>query len=134
MDNGLFRAAFPEFTDIVRYPDTMLTFWATLATAQVNTRRWGLQAPLGVQLYVAHELTLAAQNQKAGIVGGVPGGVSGPTQTKTVGSVTVTYDSAQIEEKDAGYWNQTVYGKQFIRLARVFGAGVAQLGAGRPRC
>lgn len=122
-----FRAAFPEFTDITRYPDGMLNFWAGLATAQVNVNRWGSQADNGIMLYVAHEITLAAQNQKAGVIGGVPGGASGPTNSKTVGSVTVSYDTQQTAEKDAGWWNLTIYGKQFIRLARIFGAGVVQL-------
>jgi hypothetical protein len=72
-------------------------------------------------------VTLAAQNQKAGVIGGVPGGNSGPASSKTVGSVTVAYDTAQTAEKDAGYWNLTTYGKQFIRLARMFGAGCIQL-------
>lgn len=127
MDLTAFRAAFPEFADIARYPDAQLTFWSTLATAQVNVNRWCLQAPLGVMLYTAHEITLAAQNQKAGVIGGTPGGASGPANSKTVGSVTVAYDTQQTAEKDAGYWNLTTYGKQFIRLARIFGAGGIQL-------
>lgn len=127
MDIPSFRAAFPEFADITRYPDAQINFWAALATAQVDANRWGTQAPLGIQLYVAHEITLAAQNAKTGAIGGVPGGASGPASSKTVGSVTVAYDTQQAAEKDAGYWNLTTYGKQFIRLARLFGAGVVQL-------
>lgn len=118
-----FRSTFPEFSDVVKYPDSMLAFWSSLATAQVNPTRWGLQADNGIMLYTAHEVTLAAQNQRASKVGGIPGGVIGPANTKTVGSVTVGYDTAQIEEKDAGWWNLTIYGKQFIRLARIFGSG-----------
>lgn len=127
MDNAQFRAAFPEFADIVRYPDAQLDFWATFATAQVNVCRWKTQAPLGVMLYVAHEITLAAQNQKAASIGGVPGQVSGPANSKTVGSVTVGYDTQQTAERDGGYWNLTIYGKQFLRLARIFGSGVVQV-------
>lgn len=129
-DIASFRAAFPEFADTARYPDAMITFWAGLATAQVNVNRWGLQVPAGIQLYVAHEITLAAQNQKSGIIGGVPGGASGPANSKTVGNVTVSYDTQQTAERDAGWWNLTIYGKQFIRLARIYGAGVVQLGGG----
>lgn len=127
MDNTQFRADFPEFTDTVRYPDSQLTFWATLATAQVNACAWGDLTNLGIELYVAHELTIAAQSQKSASVGGVPGTMGGVPNTKTVGSVTVGYDSTATSEKDAGYWNLTNYGKQFIRLARIFGAGVIQL-------
>lgn len=127
MDTAQFRKNFPEFTDIARYPDAQLSFWATLAQMQVKQCRWGDAYTTGVMLYVAHEVTLAAQNVKASNVGGVPGGAAGPASSKTVGSVTVTYDTTQAAEKDAGYWNLTSYGKQFIRLARLFGAGAIQL-------
>lgn len=126
-----FRAAFPEFLDTSRFPDAMIDFWAGLATAQVNENRWGLQTNTGIQLYVAHEITLAAQNQKTATIGGNPGGTSGPTNSKTVGSVSVGYDTQQTAEKDAGWWNLTTYGKQFIRLARIFGAGVVQVSGNR---
>lgn len=127
LDIAAFRKSFPEFSDTSRYPDTQITFWGNLAELQVNQNRWGTAWSTGVQLYVAHEITLAAQNAKAGAIGGVPGGQSGPVNTKTVGSVTVGYDTTVAAEKDAGYWNLTSYGKQFIRLARIFGAGVTQL-------
>ncbi len=126
-DIGAFRAAFPEFRDIAKYPDAMIAFWSALAVAQVNCNRWGTQTAMGQQLYTAHECVLAAQNQATAIVGGAPGNQSGPTNSKTVGSVTVAYDTQQGAEKDAGYWNLTTYGKQFIRLARIFGAGWTQL-------
>ncbi len=76
---------------------------------------------------MAHELVLAAQNAKAAQVGGSPGQQGGIANSKTVGSVTVSYDASTSTEKDAGYWNLTTYGKQFIRLARIFGAGAIQL-------
>lgn len=125
--NSAFRAAFPEFADLTKYPEAQLTMWSGVAQIQVNACRWGSQTLFGWQLYVAHEVTLAAQNQKAASVGGVPGGTSGPTSSKTVGSVTVQYDTQSTAEKDAGWWNLTTYGKQFIRLARMFGAGPVQL-------
>lgn len=124
---GAFRAAFPEFADTVVYPDAQVEFWAALAQAQVNQCAWKTQWLTGVYLYTAHELVLAAQNAKAAKIGGAPGQQGGIANTKTVGSATVGYDAATSTEKDAGYWNLTTYGKQFIRLARVFGAGCVQL-------
>lgn len=126
-DITAFRAAFPEFADIVVYPSAMINFWAGLAQAQVRLCVWKKQWLVGVQLYVAHEITLAAQNQKIGLNGGMPGTSGGVPNNKTVGSVTVGYDSQATSEKDAGYWNLTNYGKQFIHLARIFGAGAIQL-------
>ncbi len=127
MDIPKFRTEFPEFADTTVYPTPMITFWAVLAEKQVLECVWGDVRPTGVKLYVAHEITLAAQNAKLAANGGMPGTSSGIANTKTVGSVTVGYDSQSNSEKDAGYWNLTNYGKQFIRLVRIFGAGAIQL-------
>ncbi len=124
---GAFRTSFPEFADTTAYPDTMITFWATLAQAQVKLCVWNSCWLQGVSLYVAHELVIANQNVKTAAAGGAPGTMGGVPNNKTVGSVTVAYDSQATSEKDAGYWNLTNYGKQFIRLARIFGAGAIQL-------
>lgn len=132
MDIPAFRTAFPEFESTVTYPTSLITFWSGIAELQVNPCAWKNMWSQGVQLYTAHELVLAAQNQKSAANGGVPGTSGGIPVNKTVGSVTVGYDAATTTEKDAGYWNLTTYGKQFIRLARLFGAGSIQLIGGRP--
>lgn len=127
LDIPTFRAEFPEFSDTTVYPNAQITFWAGVAEKQVNRQVWCDEWTVGVSLYVAHEITLAAQNKKAAAVGGVPGTSGGIANSKTVGSVSVGYDSSTTTEKDAGYWNLTNYGKQLIRLARLFGAGCIQL-------
>ncbi len=127
MDVTAFRAAFPEFASTTKYPTAQINFWAALAEAQVVECVWTTMYATGVQLYVAHEITLAAQNASAGSSGGTPGQSGGIANSKTVGSVSVGYDAATTTEKDAGFWNLTNYGKQFIRLARLFGAGCVQL-------
>lgn len=126
-DIAAFRKTFPEFADLAKYPDALITFWSTFATAQVNPNRWKTQTLMGITLYTAHEITLAARDQKTANSGGTPGGQSGPANSKTVGSATIAYDTQQAMEKDAGYWNLTTYGKQFIRLARIFGSGVVMV-------
>jgi Protein of unknown function (DUF4054) len=129
---SVFRKSFPEFSDTVKYPTEMITFWATIAEAQVPCRVWRNLWTQGVSLYVAHEITLAMQNAKLSANGGVPGTSGGVANTKTVGSASVGYDAATTTEKDAGWWNLTNYGKQFIHLARIFGAGAIQLIGNRP--
>lgn len=126
-DISVFRKNFPEFNSTEKYPTAMITFWAELAEMQVLASIWKNAVVKGQSLYVAHELVLASQSQKAAQVGGSPGQQGGIANTKTVGSATVGFDSATSSEKDAGYWNLTTYGKQFIRLARIFGAGAIQL-------
>ena len=127
LDIPLFRTQFPEFSDTVKYPTQMITFWAGLAEAQVRQCVWQLQWTTGVSLYVAHEITIAAQNSLTASVGGTPGTFGGIANTKTVGSATIGYDSQSTSEKDAGWYNKTTYGQQFIRLARIFGSGGVQL-------
>lgn len=122
-----FRTEFPEFADPSTYPDAMLNFWSTIAQSMVVQCKWNDMYPFGVKLYVAHEITLARQNAQAAAVGGLPGQGGGIANTKTVGSVTVGYDSVVTSEKNAGWWNLTNYGKQFYRLTQIFGAGCIQL-------
>ena len=124
---GAFRASFPEFTDTIAYPDDMINFWSGFAVIQVSQCVWKSAWLQGVSLYTAHEITLARQNLKASGSGGTPGTSGGIANTKTVGSATVGYDTVSSAEKDGGYWNLTNYGKQFLRLARIFGAGAIQL-------
>jgi hypothetical protein len=127
VDIPAFRTAFPEFADTTAYPTATISFYVTIAELQVQQCTWKRMWTQGVNLYVAHEITLASENYKAAKSGGSPGKSGGIANTKTVGSVTVGYDAATTTEKDAGYWNLTNYGKQFIRLARIFGAGAIQL-------
>lgn len=122
-----FRADFPEFSDTAAYPDAQITFWATVAEQQVVKNRWGNLYTQGVMLYVAHEITLASQNKSVADSGGMPGQNEGIANSKTVGNVSASYDSGSNSEASAGFWNLTNYGKQFIHLARLFGAGCIQL-------
>lgn len=128
-DKEAFRAAFPEFADAARYPDAMLDFWSGIGERLMfpQKHRWDTVYDYGLQLFVAHNITIASQNVKAGAAGGVPGGVSGPTTSKSVGSVSVSYDAASSIELNAGHWNLTTYGKMLIHLARMIGAGGVQI-------
>lgn len=126
MDIALFRQNFPEFTEAL-YPDLMVTFWSNFGERMVLEKRWGEEKPTGVQLFTAHHLVLAKANVDSSAVGGLPGQTTGPTASKTVGSASISYDTTSTLEEKAGHWNMTSYGKQFIHLARMFGAGAYQI-------
>jgi hypothetical protein len=126
MDIATFRQNFPEFTEAL-YPTPMVTFWSNFGERMVLEKRWGDEKPTGVQLFTAHHLVLAKSNVDSSAVGGLPGQTSGPTASKTVGSASISYDTNSTLEENAGHWNMTTYGKQFIHLARMFGAGAYQL-------
>lgn len=114
-----FRTNFPLFADAVKYPDAMITFWSTIAEAQVALDRWGDIRSQAVELFTAHHLIIAAD--------GNIGKQTGIQSNKSVGDVSVGYDTQLSGELNAGHWNLTTYGKMFIRLARMYGAGCIQL-------
>lgn len=127
MDTALFRKNFPEFADAGRYTNQMIEFWGGMGEKLVDEARFGTLYIEGVQLFTAHNVALASQERAAAAQGGTPGGSAGPIASKAVGSVNVSYDTAGSMETNAGHWNQTVYGRQYIRLARLIGQGAVQL-------
>jgi hypothetical protein len=127
LDIGAFRTAFPEFADVNAYPTAQITFWAELAELQLRQCVWRRLWSKGVQLYVAHEITIAAQSAKTGKNDGAPGTFGGVANNKAVGEASVGYDSQSTSEKDAGFWNLTNYGKQLYRLMMMVGSGGVQL-------
>ncbi|WP_448952136.1 DUF4054 domain-containing protein [Labrys neptuniae] len=122
-----FRLDFPEFADTAAFPDTQVTFWLNAAALFMSAERWGDCLDFGTELYIAHNLTLARQNQIAVAKGGVPGIASGRTQSKAVDKVSVSYDTGSVTIDGAGAWNMTTYGVQFYQLLLMFGAGGVQL-------
>lgn len=122
MDVATFRADFPQFADVTTYPDASVNFWLGLAVQLLPSDRWGDLLSQGIELYAAHNLTLAT---RAATVGG--GLYSGPASSKSVDKVSVSYDTKFGLEPDAGVWALTPYGNQFLYLMRLIGAGGIQL-------
>ena len=127
-DAAKFRADFPEFGDTARFPEPQLVFWGGLAELSLDERRWGRFYPYGLQLFVAHFLALAEQNEASGQGGGIPGtGGSGNISSKKVGEVQVTYSQSTGDVDGGGEWNATSYGKQYLELMLLIGHGCYQL-------
>ena len=127
MDVAKFRTDFPEFADASRYTANTVTFWSGIGEKLVSQDRFGDLYTAAVELFTAHNLVLAAGNKAAAASGALPGGAGGAVASKAVGSVNVSYDTASSLELNAGHWNQTTYGRQYIRLARLIGQGCYQL-------
>ena len=127
MDPNQFRLDFPEFANATVYPNSVLLFWSTVAASLIDANRWGPLFTQGMELFVAHNVAL----QQAGIVaaanGGIPGGANGVISSKKVGDVSVNYDNADVMLPNAGHWNQTTYGRQYLQMARLLGGGCYQL-------
>jgi len=130
------RQDYPEFTSTTAYPDSSINYWINMATLMLNTNRWGAASTtstlaiydIGMELFVAHNIVLEAKAQAEAAAGAPPGSSTGPVSSKSVGPVSVSYDTQAGIEKDAGHWNLTIYGTRFIKLAKQFGAGPIQVG------
>jgi hypothetical protein len=118
MDIAVFRQHFPEFADSATYPDSSIEFWAGIGEARLPVERWGNLYNHGLELFVAHNITLAQAGTSAG---------GGLLASKTIGSVSVSYDTGAVAAAGASHYNQTVYGRRFWELARMRGAGVLQV-------
>lgn len=127
MDITTFRQSFPEFSDATRYPDSLVTFWLGVVTRMLNPDRWADLLDIGLSLALAHHLVLAVRDQNTAQAGKVPGTVLGMQTSKSVDTVSVSYDVGAVTNEGGGFWNMTSYGVRFLGMARLFGAGGVQL-------
>lgn len=123
MDNATFRENFPAFASEVKYPDTMIAFWAGIGDKLLNQVRWGDLYEHGLELFVAHKITLEAKNVTDGAAGRTPGLTTGVISSKSVGGVSVSYDTNMASLSDAGNYNMTQYGRDFWQLVQIVGMG-----------
>lgn len=124
MDIATFRQTFPEFASVSSYPDAQVTFWLNIAANRVNPTAWGELTDLGVSLFTAHNLVMAAQAAKTAGVGGAPGQVAAVQTAKSVDKVSASYDATSTTIEGAGNWNATNYGVRFWQYAEMMGGGL----------
>ena len=127
MDNAQFRLDFPEFASSVNFTESMLNFWNSIAVLQVSADRWGDLYTQGVSLFVAHTLSIQRNSIKTASAGGVAGNANGLATSKAVGAVSVSYYTSAAMMPNAGHWNLTIYGIQFVQLGRLLCTGAVQL-------
>jgi hypothetical protein len=123
-----FRAAFPAFDNTATFPDPAVNFWISVAGNMVSPDQWGAMLDTGTSLFIAHNLVLDAQaNSSAATPAGVPNGPAGALASKSVGGVSASYDMESSAIAGGGDFNLTAYGKRYLSLAMMFGAGGFQL-------
>lgn len=123
----VFRSRFPGFQNPALYPDSQISFYLALAGKMLVADRWGNVLEEGQQLFTAHFLALDQLAMRAG-VGGIAGTAVGVLTGGTVDKVTYSRDVQSIMEDGAGHWGMTTYGLQYLRFARMMGAGPMQVG------
>jgi hypothetical protein len=126
-----FRLDFPQFASEATYPTTMVQLWLNFATTMLNVNRWGSAYPMGIELFAAHNLVLDGLALQEANNGAVPGTTVGPVSSKSVGGVSVNYDTGSGVNAEDTHWNLTSFGTRFARLFRMFGQGPLQVGIGR---
>ena len=124
------RADYPEFNSSTTYPNSTISYYLNLAYIMLDPGRWSTLLDTGAELFVAHNLVLEARAQAESANGSLPGREVGVLSSKSVGGVSISYDTASGVEKDAGHWNLTIYGTRLKRLINVLGAGPIQVGIG----
>lgn len=122
-----FRADFPEFSDVTKYPDPSVNFYLSQADVILNQDVHGDQFVYLAELFTAHYVELRGRALAGARSGFVSSGGSGVASSKSVDKVSVSYDNSATIDPDAGFWNKTGYGQEFFWWWSMFGAGGRQL-------
>ena len=135
-----FRQDLTSFADQTKYPDPDIAYWIQIGVLLLVTTSWGTGSAtassppttvydFGLEMFVAHNLTVEEQNKAQADNGGTPGqGGNGIVTSESVGSVSRSYDANAGINQGAGFWNLTNYGTRFYQLARLRGKGPVQIG------
>lgn len=114
MDFQTFITAFPEFSSV---GEDRVLYFVERAMDAVPTGRFGKETDFGRGLFIAHHLAVLGTGIDGGASGAAPKGV---VSSKTVGSVSVGYDTGTSAESEAGYWNATGYGRLYWQLLKKY--------------
>lgn len=125
-----FRAAFLEFNDQTKFPNSMVQYYLTLSTKLINNpQRWAEIEDDGRMLFIAHHCVLERRALDAANRANIPGLMTGPVNSRSVDKVSVGYDTNAGIIPGAGHWNLTEYGVRLKGLFDIIGAGPIQVGA-----
>jgi len=122
-----FRTDFPEFSDLTRYPDSAVNFYLTQADNLLLQERFGDQFVYLAELFTAHYTELRGRRSAQAALGAVNSSGGGILTSKSVDKVSASYDVSGIINPDAGFWNNTDYGREFFWWWEMSGAGGRQL-------
>lgn len=113
IDAATFRLIYPVFNDMIQYAPEAVDYWISVAVARLNPFVWGELLNEGIYLFTAHKLWLGRYPQLV--------------SSKSVGGVSIAYNTTLGEMLNGGAYNLSVYGREFLALARIVGIGGIQL-------
>mgnify|MGYP005850182411 FL=1 len=123
-----FIEAFPEFSDDVAWPVTRVQSRIDLSNCFVRVRDDLCDSAANhiKGLYVAHYLAAQGPSSESGKLVQSAGG-TGIVSSKSVDGASVSFDTSTGAEQGAGFWNVTVYGREYWQLIQMMGAGGVQI-------
>jgi hypothetical protein len=127
-----FIVDYPEFSNAATYPEAAFTLFANEAATMMNVGRWGAMYNDGYELFVAHKLMLYKRRQDTAALNAYPGLGKGVLNSESPGQVSLSYDTTASTEERGGMYNETEYGREFLRKARLVGMGAVQVNHGNP--
>lgn len=122
-----FRTDYPEFANETRYPDAIINRALRQADLTLDQNVQLDQFVFLAELFTAHYTELGGRTLAASAIGGVNSGGGGVLTSKSVDKVSASYDVSGIVDPDAGFWNNTGYGREFFWWWSMYGAGGRQL-------
>ncbi len=125
-----FYTFYPQFQALDNLPDNVVEMYIQFANQCVNIKRWGEEFwQLGMCLFVAHFCSIylmgnVSHNADAQSVLAA-GQIRGLVNSKSVGDVSIGYDFSMATQNVSswGQFNLTLYGNQFVSIAKLLGKG-----------
>lgn len=127
-----FRIDFPAFADTTAYTDATINFWIATGSHLINQNLFGVPPTtitnpptstydIMMELFVAHNIIiermiLANPNAGAGTAFGI-------VQSKSVDTLSISYDTKIGLDEKAGAYNLTLYGRRFWQLMQIYAKG-----------
>lgn len=124
-----FRDMFPELECPADYTEPRINIAISIAAKFMNEQRWGTWFEYGLGLLTAHRITLTKKSQVEAEFGLIPGAAEGVLTSKSADKVSLSFDASSTVEEGGGFYNLTRYGQEWLRLAKMVGAGPLQVDA-----
>lgn len=117
-DWTVFRAMYPQFADVTKYPDALLDMYWDEVTCFVAIDGYNLIGRcrlLLLYLFVAHMMTISAQASK--------GKQGGFVTSSTIDKVSVSKTAPPSPDMFSWWLGQTPYGQQVVAMLEIYTVG-----------
>jgi len=116
-----------SYTPLAELPEEVIEEYIVDADSRIKEARWHTSWKNGMRLYVAHFCTLYLKGAAAVGSGAAAvfqaGMAQGVDTSRSVSGVSKSTDYSAIDSPGWGTLKITIYGQQFLSMARLFGKG-----------